>query len=657
MMLEAEEADTPMTSQDHYDHPDRKHYRYLRHADESSLQGVFRHAMYDNVHPTLIQSDDDVIGTLTRDQVVVLVGEESNPMLPPATIDRVLLNKYKAQHHRNRNTTGENSRDPSECSIGDVAEKVIEINVNDPYNLCSLLASDKSDDYTDNYQRGRGRPRKSSHENNVHVDQDLMTSASADDVSEGLVPSRRGKSFVSTMLPTKNNNTNNKRKDTMTMMGRGGGNGTKISVCKYSYKCSRCESWFADSVQLKKHMSTIHDGNDSGNRSSEENLSASPGSGYARSTTLATADEKSFKSVKDFIHEKIFKKAEHEKVVVCVPLKMEPPQHHYKQPHPYLVTERPRHNAAHRARVVTKTAALPQVSRSHDMEIVYHAPSPPPTATADHYHRSPVEKVYFNSCELCGLQFRSYSDLALHMGEVHSRVAPPPASSSESLVPTLKATGKSAGPNHPYKCTQCPASFGTSFNLKRHVRIHTGTRPYKCLDCHAAFITKAQLTTHQRTHTGEKPYKCHICGGKFIQQNNLKRHIMTHTGEKPFKCDKCTAAFISSSDLKRHIRVHTGEKPYKCQHCNKGFTTSGNLSSHYKMHTGEKPYKCHLCSASFSHQSNLKTHIKRHVLPFKCPCGEGWATQEELNRHVVLCKAPPGVMVIDDGTRHQSLVQ
>ena len=498
---------------------------------------------------------------------VVLV-EASQPILPPATIDSMSL-KY----------TGIISQE--DCTtLGEVAEKVMEIDVNDPYDLCSLLAGEKpaysavdEDGYYSSSRRGRRK-----------------VSRDKKDDEEDVSLRRNKKSFVSTMLPFKNN-----KRD---FIG-GRSSSSKMSVSKYLYKCSTCDSWFGDSVQLKVHMSTHK--------------------------------EKSFKSVKDFIHEKIFKKTEHEnhppseKVVVCVPLKIEPPLHPPISHHPP---------------VVVMTEHLPTTAETRRMEIV-HTPSPPPKApstgvpVSQHYaqHRPPIEKMQFNTCEFCGMQFCTYPDLAIHMGEVHNKVSPSEDGNSAAIH-----KGRAAGqPNNPYKCPQCPASFGTSFNLKRHVRIHTGTRPYKCSDCHAAFITKAQLTTHMRTHTGEKPYKCHICGGKFIQQNNLKRHIMTHTGEKPFKCDKCTAAFISSSDLKRHIRVHTGEKPYKCLHCNKGFTTSGNLSSHYKMHTGEKPYKCHLCTASFSHQSNLKTHVKRHVLPFKCRCGEGWASQDELDGHMETC--------------------
>lgn len=441
-----------------------------------------------------------------------LVYVESQPVLP-APIDHVSL-KYTANGDK--------------CTVGEVAEKVMEINVDDPYDLCSLLAAEKKDAQVENVGSGRKRNRKMLY-------------------STRISSTRRNKSLLSTMLP----------KGKESRIG-------KLKVFNYPYKCSRCDSWFVDCVDLKVHMSTHK--------------------------------EKSFKSVKDFIHEKIFKKPGTEKSSVSTPT--------YSEPEVTIIKTEP-------ILLAPVAPIIPVMSIKSEMTF----------------------------CTKCNMQFKSSSDLANHL-QIHKHdVAPVP-------VHMVKHT-KVASTNNPYKCTSCPASFGTSFNLKRHMRIHTGTRPYKCNECHSAFITKAQLTTHMRTHTGEKPYKCHICGGKFIQQNNLKRHIMTHTGEKPFKCDKCSAAFISSSDLKRHIRVHTGEKPYKCLHCNKGFTTSGNLSSHYKMHTGEKPYKCHLCDASFSHQSNLKTHVKRHAVSFKCACGEGFSMREDLMEHMKICKNAGDVSVVD----------
>ena len=110
--------------------------------------------------------------------------------------------------------------------------------------------------------------------------------------------------------------------------------------------------------------------------------------------------------------------------------------------------------------------------------------------------------------------------------------------------------------DHPvlrYLCDTCPMSYSLSQYLKRHKVSHNkDSRAYECKYCEKRFGTSGNLAKHYRTHTGDKPYKCEVCEKKFNHISNLNRHKRTHTGEKRFYCSYCDRNFSQSSNKSTH---------------------------------------------------------------------------------------------------------
>lgn len=70
----------------------------------------------------------------------------------------------------------------------------------------------------------------------------------------------------------------------------------------------------------------------------------------------------------------------------------------------------------------------------------------------------------------------------------------------------------------------------------------------------AAFLTLLTLSPLQCTFEG--------CGKRFSLDFNLRTHVRIHTGDRPYVCpfDGCNKKFAQSTNLKSHILTHAKAK-------------------------------------------------------------------------------------------------
>ena len=106
-----------------------------------------------------------------------------------------------------------------------------------------------------------------------------------------------------------------------------------------------------------------------------------------------------------------------------------------------------------------------------------------------------------------------------------------------------------------YKCHSCDKSFSLSSNLQKHERgMHSIVRPHSCSYCEKQFMTVGDLKRHVRIHTGTKLFSCRHCS-EFMWPTQLETHLLkSHSEGTWFTCLICRKKF--SQKGKQHMQRH-----------------------------------------------------------------------------------------------------
>lgn len=158
-----------------------------------------------------------------------------------------------------------------------------------------------------------------------------------------------------------------------------------------------------------------------------------------------------------------------------------------------------------------------------------------------------------------------------------------------------------------YSCNICHSKLSSSYNLKRHMMIHTGEKPFECEICKRRFREQSDLRKHKKVHNNDTQSKCSACN----RYPPASRH-----SSKCIACEKQEAAAklyqeSLADDLVPRIDANN-KKSFICKYCDRSFGSSSNLKRHIMIHTGEKPFTCSECSRPFREMSTLKKHLITH---------------------------------------------
>lgn len=259
-------------------------------------------------------------------------------------------------------------------------------------------------------------------------------------------------------------------------------------------------------------------------------------------------------------------------------------------------------------------------------------------------------------CKICGAAFKSRQKFLTHSIEKHDMKLRVAKGIFKCEICGMNFDVKSIFEAHQLShtdareqiCHICGVGFKSVSNLHRHQKsVHAEERKEFCKICNKNFKTKMALKIHMNNHADMKVYvKCIYCN-VIVQERSLKTHIKnSHTTEgleKKFECENCQKCFKTEALLRRHFdSVHEPVDrgiTYECKDCNYTTTRQRDLKEHEMANHYEGTVHVCECGSKFKTRRLLQIHVNathNQNFTFACLfCEHSCKTRSGMRKHLI----------------------